>query len=560
MAHSRTARRRWTAAIGLTGVAALALSACAQSDRGDESGSGKTGGTLTFGAAGAPKLFDPFYATDGETFRVARQMFEGLVGFKPGTADVEPALAEKWDHSTDGKTWTFTLKENVKFHDGTAFNAEAVCANFDRWYNQKGVAQSEAVSQYWLDNFGGFADTPDKPSLFKSCAAKDAKTAVVELTTSTSQFPSLLAFPSFSMSSPEALKKYDADNVVAAGDAFTYPAYANEHPTGTGPFKFGKFDKANNVVEIVRNDDYHGTKAKLDKVVFKIIPDETARKQALKAGDIDGYDLPNAADWAGLKSDGFDVKVRPPFNVLYLGINQLNNPKLQDLKVRQALQYAINREQLVKSQLPEGAAVATQFMPPAVDGYDKSLKAVPYDLDKAKALLAEAGASDLTLKFYWPTEVTRPYMPSPKDLYGAIAGDLQKAGIKIETTSKPWNGGYLTDVDNGAPDLFLLGWTGDNGTAHNWVGTFFGRTDNRFNTGKSPWGKPLADALAAANAEPDAAKRTKQYEELNKKLMEEYLPAIAISHSPPAIVFKKEIQGVTPSPLTDEKFGSASKG
>ncbi len=560
MVHSRTARRRWTAAIGLTGVAALALSACAQSERGGDSGSGKVGGTLTFGAEGAPKLFDPFYATDGATFRVARQLYEGLVGFKPGTADVEPALATEWKSSPDGKTWTFTLKENVKFHDGTAFNAEAVCFNFNRWYNLKGAAQSEAVSQYWLDNFGGFADTPDKPSLYKSCAAKDPKTAVIELNSVTSQFPSVLGFTSFSISSPEALKKYDADNVVQSGEAFTYPAYALEHPTGTGPFKFGKFDKANNVVEIVRNEDYHGTKAKLDKVVFKIIPDETARKQALKAGDIDGYDLPNAADWPGLKNDGFDVKVRPAFNIFYLGINQLNNPKLQDLRVRQAIQLAINRDQLVKSQLPEGATVATQFMPPLVTGYNKQLQPVKYDLAKAKSLLAEAGATDLTLKFYWPTEVTRPYMPSPKDLFGAISGDLEKAGIKLEVVSKPWNGGYLTDVDLGIPDLFFLGWTGDNGTAHNWVGTFFGRTDNRFNTGKATWGKALSDALAAANAEPDEAKRTKQYEDLNKKIMEEYLPAIPVSHGPPAIVFKKEIQGVTPSPLTDERFGAASKG
>ncbi|WP_285749518.1 ABC transporter substrate-binding protein [Lentzea sp. NBRC 105346] len=560
MIHSGTARRRWIAVIGMTGAAALALSACAQSERGTDSGSGKVGGTFTFGAAGAPKLFDPFYATDGETFRVSRQMYEGLVGFKPGTAEVEPALATKWESSSDGKTWTFTLKEGVKFHDDTPFNAEAVCFNFERWYNQKGPAQSDAVSQYWLDNFGGFKDTPDKPSLYKSCSAKDAKTAVIELSSSTSQFPSVLGFTSFSISSPEALKKYDADNVVQAGDAFTYPAYANEHPTGTGPFKFGKFDKANNVVELVRNENYHGEKAKLDKVVFRIIPDETARKQALEAGDIDGYDLPNAADWAGLKDKGFNVAIRPAFNVLYFGINQKNNPKLQDLKVRQALMYAINREQLVKSQLPEGAKVATQFMPEAVNGYNKDIKEVKYDLDKAKSLLAEAGASDLKLKFYWPTEVTRPYMPSPKDIYGAIAGDLQKAGIQIETVSKPWNGGYLTDVDQGIPDVFLLGWTGDNGTAHNWIGTFFGRPDNRFNTGASPWGKALAEELAKANSEPDEAKRTKMYEDLNKKIMEEYLPAVPVSHSPPALVLKKDIKGITPSPLTDEKFGGASKG
>ncbi|MDU0293890.1 ABC transporter substrate-binding protein, partial [Saccharothrix longispora] len=320
------------------------------------------------------------------------------------------------------------------------------------------------------------------------------------------------------------------------------------------------FDKANNVVELVRNDGYHGEKAKLDKIVFRIIPDETARKQALEAGDIDGYDLPNAADWPGLKEKGFNVAVRPAFNVLYLGINQKNNPKLQDLKVRQALMYAINREQLVKSQLPEGASVATQFMPEAVEGYNDSITEVKYDPEKAKSLLAEAGASDLTLNFYWPTEVTRPYMPSPKDIQSAVAGDLEKAGIKLNVTSKPWNGGYLTDVDQGIPDLFMLGWTGDNGTPQNWIGTFFGRTDNRFNTSASPWGQTLADELAAANSEPDEAKRKGMYEDLNKKIMEEYLPAIPVSHSPPALVLKSDVKGVVPSPLTDERFGAASKG
>jgi peptide/nickel transport system substrate-binding protein len=313
-------------------------------------------------------------------------------------------------------------------------------------------------------------------------------------------------------------------------------------------------------VELVRNEDYWGDKAKLDKIVFKIIPDETARKQALKAGDIDGYDLPNAADWAGLKSDGFNVAIRPAFNVFYLGINEKNNPKLADLKVRQAIQYGINREQLVKSQLPEGAKVATQFMPDTVNGYNKDIKAVGYDLEKAKSLLKEAGAENLKLKFYWPSEVTRPYMPSPKDLFGAISGDLQKAGITFDVVTKPWNGGYLTDVDNSIPDLFLLGWTGDNGTAHNWVGTFFGRTDNRFNTGVSAWGNTLKTDLAKANSEPDEGKRTKLYEDINKRIMEEYLPAIPISHSPPALVLKSDIKGVVPSPLTDEKFGSASKG
>jgi peptide/nickel transport system substrate-binding protein len=560
--QSRLLKR--VAAAGLAGAVAFSLTACANSDR-DDSGSsnsqGKVGGTMIFGAAGAPEVFDPFYATDGETFRVTRQIFDGLVTYKPGTADVAPQLAEKWESSSDGLKWTFHLRKGVKFHDGTEFNAEAVCYNFQRMFDQKDAGQSESVSTYWIDNLGpGFSDAK-KPALYKGCEAPDAQTAVISINRVTSKIPSIFGLPSFSMQSPKALKDFDANNIQAAGDSFKYPAYALEHPTGTGPFKFGKYDKANGSIELVRNEDYFDAagKAKLDKLIFKIIPDETARKQALKAGTIDGYDFPAPADWAGLKTDGFNVAVRPPFNILYMGITQKNNPKLQDLKVRQALAYAINREQLVKSQLPEGAKVATQFIPDTVDGYDNSLQAIPFDTAKAKSMLAEAGASDLSVNFYWPSEVTRPYMPNPRDIFGAISANLQAAGIKVNPVTKPWNGGYLDDVDEARADLFLLGWTGDYNTPDNFINTFFGNPENRFQTKFSDWGPDLAARLKAADSEPDAGKRNQLYESINADIMQKYLPAIPISHSPPALVVSKNIQGLVPSPLTAEDFNSVSK-
>lgn len=514
---------------------------------------------MTFGAEGAPKLFDPFYATDGATFRVTRQIFEGLVGFKPGTAQVAPELAESFDQTPDGKTWTFHLKSGVKFSDNTDFNADAVCANFSRWYGQTGAAQSDSVSQYWGDNFGGFSDGK-APSLYKSCTAKDAGTAVVELTKATSKFPDVLGLPAFAMQSPAAMKQYDANNVQAQGDSFSYPAYGTEHPTGTGPFKLVKYDKANNTIELARNDAYHGDKAKLDKLVFKIIPDETARKQALQAGDIDGYDFPAPADWSTLKQN-YKLEIRPAFNILYLGINQGGNPKLTDPKIRQALAYGINRDQLVKSQLPEGATVADEFIPNTVDGFNSGVTKYNYDPEKAKQLLQEAGASDLTLNFYWPSEVTRPYMPSPKDIFGAMSADLQKIGVKVNAVTKPWNGGYLDDVDAHKPDIFLLGWTGDYNTPDNFLNAFFGKPGNRMNAGKSPWGEKLAADIKAADAEPDKTKRTQLYKDLNAQIVSpDYLPAIPISNSPPAIVVKNSVQGLVPSPLTSEEFAPVSVG
>ncbi|MFI7675055.1 ABC transporter substrate-binding protein [Actinophytocola sp. NPDC049390] len=555
MVNPRTVR---LAALGF--AAAVALTACAESQRGsEEEGGGQTGGTMTFATEGAPKLFDPFFATDGATFRTSQQIFEGLIEFKPGTADPEPALATKWDSSEDGMTWNFELREGVKFHDGTDFNAEAVCANWDRWYGQTGAGQSPAVTGYWQDNFGGFSDGKT-PSLFESCTAESPTKAVVKLTRATSKFPAILGLPSFAMQSPAALEKYKADEVVQQGDSFVYPEYATQHPTGTGPFTFSKYDEANGTVELVRNEEYWGDKAKLDKLVLRAIPDETARKQALQSGDVDGYDLPSPADWQQLKDDGYQLLIRPAFNVFYVGIGQKNVPALRDLKVRQAIAHAIDREALVKQQLPEGAKVAENFYPDTVDGWTDDVEKYNYDPDKAKQLLADAGQSNLTVNFYWPTEVTRPYMPNPQDMFGLIRGNLEAVGIKLNVVSKPWNGGYLEDVDQGKADLFLLGWNGDYNTPDNFIGNFFSDPNNRFGTGNSPWGKTLAQEIQDADSEPDAEKRKGMYEELNKKLKAEYLPAVPISHSPPALVVAENVKGLVPSPLTDERFDTVSLG
>ncbi len=133
---------RKAAPLAALAATALTLSACAQRDRdesGDGGGGGSTDGTFTFGAAGAPEVFDPFYASDGETFRVTRQIFEGLVEVKEGGSEIGPGLATEWEPSADGTTWTFTLRDGVKFTDGETFDAEAVCANFERMADQNDV-------------------------------------------------------------------------------------------------------------------------------------------------------------------------------------------------------------------------------------------------------------------------------------------------------------------------------------------------------------------------------------------------------------------------------------
>jgi peptide/nickel transport system substrate-binding protein len=551
-------------------LTAVTLASCASSDR--DSGSGaegggeaQSGGTLVFGATGDPKMFDPAFASDGETFRIARQIHEGLLGNELGGTEPVPELAEEYQVSEDGLEYTFTLREGVQFHDGTDFNAEAVCFNFERWYNFEGLAQSPSATPYYQDVFGGFASTPDTPNIYESCEASDESTAVIRLTQVTSKFPAALALPAFSIQSPTALQEYDADNLSGSEDAISYSQYALENPTGTGPFRFESWDRGNGEVTLVRNEEYWGDAALLDEIIFRTIPDGNTRRQELQAGSIDGYDFVAPADYQTLEDEGLQVLVRDPFNILYLGMNAGGvpgsgaNPALQDPRVRQAIAHAIDRETIVTSLLPDGAEAATQFMPPTVEGWADDVTTYDYDPDRARQLLQEAGAAGTTLRFFYPTEVSRPYLPDPAAMFQVISQNLTDAGFTIQATSLPWNPDYLNVVQAGGADIHLLGWTGDYNDAYNFIGTFFAaKADGLAKAEFGAFNNPeIFSALAEADAEPDAAARTERYQEANRLIMD-YLPGVPISHSPPALVVAENVSGLEPSPLTAEVFSTVS--
>jgi peptide/nickel transport system substrate-binding protein len=536
-------------------IALAAVTGACQSERGQQPGAG---GPFIFGGAGDPRNFDPIFNDDGESLRVIRQVYDTLIQNKPGTADLQPALAESWSADATGKVWTFKLRQGVKFSDGTEFNAAAVCFNFDRWFNMKGAA-AQSIMVYYADVFEGFAKNEGEfgDPVYNKCEATDASTAVITLNKYKGAFPGAFSLASFSIASPKALQEFSADTVTQVGDAFTFSAYANEHPAGTGPFTFGGWDKSTNQITLNRNADYRGDKAKVDKVIIKIIKDETTRKQELRAGTVDAIDFPAPADRKALADEGFNVLNRPAFNILYLGLNQKTVPKFADLRVRQAIAYAINREQLAATKGPGGTVVAKEFMPPAVAGYADDVVAYPYDVNKAKELLKAAGAEGLTLNFYYPPDVTRPYMPNPTEIYQAISTDLKAVGFKVNGVARPWNGGYRTDIQQlGKADLHIIGWTGDYNDAGNFVATFFGRAKKDF--GDDAMTDMFAE-IAAANSEVDQAKKAEAWKQVNRDVMAKYLPAVPIWHSPPAIVTTKKITGLVASPLTDERFNTVAK-
>lgn len=524
-------------------------------------GEAQAGGTLVFAGASDPVVLDGALVSDGESLRVIDQIFEGLVGLKPGSTEIVPALAESWEASADGLAWTFHLQSGVTFHNGEAFNAAAVCYNFDRWYNFKGSFQNPSASYYWQTVFGGFAKTDPKSgapaeSLYKSCEATDDSTVVLNLTKASSSFLGALSLSSFSIASPKALQEFGADEGTVDEDGIFHPTgkYGTEHPTGTGPFKFESWTVGDKLV-LVRNDDYWGEKAKLDKVIFRPISDNAARLQALQTGEIQGYDLVEPQDIATIQGDSsLQILDRPAFNVAYVGINQ-SIPPMDKLEVRQALAYGLDRQSVVDSFYSGRGQVAKEFMPPEVVGYADDVTEYTYDPAKSKELLTAAGLTlPVEITFWYPTDVSRPYMPDPKRNFEAFAASLEKAGFKVTPKSAPWRPDYLGSVDEGKAQVYLLGWTGDFGDADNFTGTFFQSPQKAWGTTEKP-NKEIMDLLDQAETETDLTKRTELYQEANRKISD-WIPGVPYAHSKPALGFRADVLGYQPSPVSLEPFAT----
>ncbi|MCR2793990.1 ABC transporter substrate-binding protein [Microbacterium sp. zg.Y625] len=551
MLHSRNRRGALTAAAGVA-LAALVLSGCSsQRDAGtdDAATDAEVDGTFVFGASADPASLDPAFAQDGETFRVSRQIFEGLVGTEPGTADPAPLLAESWESSEDGLTHTFSLKEGVTFHDGTEFNAEAVCANFDRWYNWEGLAASEALGYYYNKLFRGYASSPEE-AVYASCTADDETTATVTLNQPFAGFIPALSLPAFSMQSPAAMEEFAADEVGGTAEAPSLSEYAMGHPSGTGPYVFSEWAPGEQLT-LTANEDYWGDTGQIDEIIFRVIDDPTARRQALEAGSIDGYDLVGPADTAALEEDGFTMVSRPPFTILYLAFNQAV-PELQDPVVREALSYAIDKDALISQVLPEGTEKATQFMPDTVNGYNSDVTTYEYDPAKAEELLAQAGyteANPLTLTFNYPVNVSRPYMPDPEQIFTVLSAQLGEVGVVTNPVSNEW-GDYLDLITGGTEHgIHLLGWTGDYNDTDNFVGVFFGAQS-------AEWGfdnPELFQALQEARGIPSLEEQSALYEDINE-MVATFIPGVPLAHPAPTLAFDPRVESYPASPVNDEVF------
>jgi len=508
---------------------------------------------LVFGSSGDASRLDPADVTDGESIQRMDNIFEGLVEYEAGSTEIKPCLAESWNISEDGTEIVFHLRKGVKFHDGTDFNADAVVFSFERQYNAEHPYHQYGEWAYWGYMFSD-VDRMEKI---------DDYTVKLVLSEPNASIMTSLAMFTVCIVSPANAEQYGED-------AFRYPS-------GTGPFKFVEWIKDDHIT-LEANEDYWRERPQLDQLIFRVIPDPSARLLALEVGEVHGIEYPNPADFERIEANS-DLKLmsEPGMNVGYMAMNtgygyvdaNKNGVKDDDepfektpgyhealtkKEVRQAINMAIDKEAIVRDIYMGTASIAKNGMPPFMIGYNDEIEDYPYDPERAKELLSEAGYPEGFEVILHVMPVSRPYMFDPPKIGEAIQSYLAAVGIKVNFYQVDW-ATYLQETEAGQHQMCLLGWTGDNGDPDNFMNVLYGL--NACNIGAAGnyafyTSQTNQELLTQAVRTYDVEKRATYYKKA-QELIHEDAGWVYLAHSNQSVVFRNNVVGYNLHP-TSRKF------
>ncbi len=452
-------------------------------------------GVLVVGQIAEPQALDPHAVTAVNDFRILMNIYDGLVRYAPGTLEVEPALAESWEISDDGLVYTFALRDGVSFHDGSAFDAEAVVWNFERMLDED--HPYHFTGPFPLSFFF---------SAIESVEAVDPLTVRFTLNEPFAPFLSNLAYPTGLIVSPAQVMDYQQE--------------FGRNPSGTGPFRFLEW-RSNERVTLTENRDHWDGEPAAEAVIFRPITDANTRTAEMLSGGIDiMVEVPPVA-LSQFDGPGFTVVEQAGPHVWFLILNAKEGP-FADARVRQAANYAINKEALVGDVLEGTATVASGPIAPAFAWAYAGLDPYPYDPDRARELLAEAGAEGAQLTFY----VTEggSGMLDPVPMGTAIQADLAAVGFDVRIETYEWNTflGRVNPGLEGKADMAQMAWmTNDPDTLpFLTLRTAAWPEEGGFNSGY--YSNPEVDALLeAARVETDADERARLYKEMQAIVQED---------------------------------------
>ena len=491
-----------------------------------------TGGTFIFGRGGDSVGLDPALEEDGESFKVCDNIYDTLVHYKDGSTEIGPGLATNWESSADGLTWTFYLRKGVSFHDGTPFNAEAVLFSLNRQHVKSHPFHDVGGSYvYWVAT--GLADIVD------TITAKDEFTVQIKLKTAYAPFIYTIAITPFSIVSPTAVKEY--------GDKYS------SNPVGTGAFKFVRWDRKDKIV-LEANENYWGGKPKLDRVIFRSIPDNSVRLIELQQGSLHAMEFPNPDDLEQIRKDeNIELLSQPGMSIGYLAMNMEKSP-FDNHKVRLAINHAIDKSTIIE-HLYQGLGIpAKNPIPPTLWSYDDSIEDYEYNPKLAKQLLTEAGYPDGFETTLWALPVPRPYIPDGRALAEVLQSELNNIGIKTKIVTYDW-GTYLEKTKYGEHDIAMLGWSADLGDPDNFFYFLLSKTSAEKPAGNIAFYRSdaMQDILEKARATTDKTKRTSLYKEA-QQIFHKDVPWVPMAHAKQILVVNKQVKNLTLNPLNWKYF------
>ncbi|MFC1171307.1 ABC transporter substrate-binding protein [Pasteurella multocida] len=500
--------------------------------------------TFVYCSEASPSYLSPVLGTDGATIDASGQaMFNGLTTFERGTTNVIPALAEKWDVSEDGKTYVFHLRKGVKFHSNKDFkptrdfNADDVVFSFNRQLDPNHPYHKVSGGSY--EYFIGM----DMQNIIDKVEKVDDYTVKISLNVPNAPFLANLAMDFASI--------YSAQYADAMAKAKT-PEKLDSAPIGTGPFEFVSYQK-DSAVRYKAFENYWQGKAKIDRLVFSITPDASVRYAKLQKGECHAAPYPNPADIAKLKADSnITLLTKPGLNVGYLNFNVQKAP-FDNVKVRQALNYAVNKDAIIESVYQGAGQVAKNPIPPTMWSYNDEVKDYAYDPEKAKALLKEAGFENGFETDLWAMPVSRPYNPNARRMAELVQADWEKVGVKAKIVSYEW-GEYLKRMRAGDHQTGMMGWTGDNGDPDNFLNTLLSCAAVESGSNYANFcHKEFNDLVTKAAQVTDPAERTALYQQA-QLVFKEQAPWITIAHSTTYFPVRKEVKGYVIDPFGLHNF------
>lgn len=487
-------------------------------------GSAKAETTLVIGIAADPTVLDPEAVANNTSGFIMSTVFDSLLKYKSGTTEVAPGVAQSWDISSDGLTYTFHLKPGIKFSDGTPLDAKAVVWNIDRVLNKQNPQFYENDGP--VEGFVSFTYGD-----VTSYRAVDDATVEIKLKQPNAPMLNSLAMVWNGLVSPAAAAKMGKEIRV--------------HPVGSGPFVFREWRQRDQVI-LDANPNYWGGKPKVDHLIFKEYPEAQAAVLALKRGEIQILGDVSTQSIPAIKSDAnLELVTQPGLAISGVAITNDVKP-FDDVRVRQALNYAVDKEAINKALYQGLAVTMTSPIPPAQWSFDKSLKGYPFDPDKARALLAEAGVKDLKVELL-AYNSPRGYNPAGPDLAVAVSGYLKKVGIEADVRRME-TGAMLSSVRSGKyQGIFLSGWSGDNGDPDNFIGELWGEKNIPVMNTSHHRNPELERVLAEALKISDVAKRTELYQRAQKIVMDD-APWIFINSVLQARGIRKNVKGYVLNP------------